>query len=119
MGENNNEMLSELVTDKEVNKTSIEESNKKDDGGKCMKEDKTDKEECLASTKEEEPIKAEQEASFERGEAESVIKASGGENENEKKVEEKLVKVSEGSLDLEEKGAEEKKGDLAVGGGKE
>jgi len=117
--ENNNEILSELVTDKEVNKTSIEESNKKDDGGKCMKEDKTDKEECLALTKEEEPIKAEQEASFERGEAESVIKASGGENENEKTVEEKLVKVSEGSLDLVEKGAEEKKGDLAVGGGKE
>ena len=120
--ENNNEILSELVTDKEVNKTSIEESNKKDDGGKCMKEDKTDKEECLALTKEEEPIKAEQEASFERGEAESVIKASGGENENEKTVEEKLVKVSEGSLDLEEKGEEEKKGDVvgtAVGGGKE
>ena len=119
--ENNNEILSELVTDKEVNKTSIEESNKKDDGGKCMKEDKTDKEECLALTKEEEPIKAEQEASFERGEAESkaVMKASGGENEDEKKVDEKLVKVSEGSLDLEEKGEEEKKGDVAVGGGKE
>ena len=87
------------------------------------KKDETDKEEWFASTKtkEEESIKGEQEIRIENidTESKSVRKASSDENEDEKK--EKLIKVSEGSVDLVEK-VEDKKGDVVeveVGGKKE